>query len=235
MDAALTPLTPFTLHAQVFNVAVFHAHVLVQVFNVNSFLPIRWRTPLAGRAAALLASSPLPTALSRPHRPGSVCLGVRVALAVVPPWRRKWSSKRAPVHQTQHHSPARACAERHHPGVVGEPAAGCIPAVPPVGGWGRLGASSWPQIRRWDYRRCCGRISGPPGGPELRWSLSVGWCPSTGGVVVHYARPYTAPPVSGGCVTAISGSASKFAEGTCYKKLGERHACKNVSWQPRKR
>jgi hypothetical protein len=24
-----------------------------------------------------------------------------------------------------------------------------------VGGWGRLGASSWPQIRRWDRRRCC--------------------------------------------------------------------------------
>jgi hypothetical protein len=40
--------------------------------------------------------------------------------------------------------PACAWAERHHPGVVGEPAAGCIPSVPPVGGWGRLGrASSW--------------------------------------------------------------------------------------------
>jgi hypothetical protein len=60
--------------------------------------------------------------------------------------------------------PARAWAERHHPGVVGEAAAGCIPSVPPVGGWGRLGASSWPQIRRWDRRRCCWRISGPPAG-----------------------------------------------------------------------
>ena len=30
-----------------------------------------------------------------------------------------------------------------------------IPSVPPVGDWGRLGrASSWPQIRRWDRRRC---------------------------------------------------------------------------------
>jgi hypothetical protein len=38
---------------------------------------------------------------------------------------------------------------------VGEPAAGCIPSVPPVGGWGRIGASSWPQIRRWDRRWCC--------------------------------------------------------------------------------
>ena len=110
--------------------------------------------------------------------------------------------------------PARARAERHHPGVVGEPAAGCIPSVPPVGGWGRLGASSWPQIRRWDYRRCCWRISGPPGGPEIRWILSVGWCPSKRVVVIHCARPYTAQKVSGGCVTAISGSASKFAEDT---------------------
>jgi hypothetical protein len=114
----------------------------------------------------------------------------------------------APVHQTQHHSPARAWAGRHHPGVVGEPAAGCIPYVPPVGGWGRLGASFWPQIRRWDRRRCCWRISGPPGGPETRWVLSVGWCPSKRVVVIHYARPYIAQKVSGGCVTAISGNRS---------------------------
>ena len=114
--------------------------------------------------------------------------------------------------------PARAWAERHHPGVVGEPAAGCIPSVPPVGGWGRLGASSWPQIRRWDRRRCCWRVSGPPGGPEIRWILSVGWCPSKRVVVIHYARPYTAQKVSGGCVTAISGSASKFAEVACYER-----------------
>ena len=128
--------------------------------------------------------------------------------------RRRKSFLWAPVHQTQHHSPARAWAERHHPGVVGEPAAGCIPSVPPVGGWGRLGASSWPQIRRWYRRRCCWRISGPPGGPEIRWILSVGWCPSKRVVVIHYARPYTAQKVSGGCVTAISGSAPKFAEDT---------------------
>jgi hypothetical protein len=38
-------------------------------------------------------------------------------------------------------------------------------------------------------------------------------------VVIHYARPYTAQKVSGGCVTAISGSASKFAEDTCYEQL----------------
>jgi hypothetical protein len=72
--------------------------------------------------------------------------------------RRKSCLPPPPVHQTQYHSPARAWAERHRPGVVGEPAAGCIPSVPPVGGWGRLGASSWPQIRRWYRRRCCWRI-----------------------------------------------------------------------------
>jgi hypothetical protein len=31
---------------------------------------------------------------------------------------------------------------------------------------------------------------------------------------IDCARPYTAQKVSGGCVTAISGSASKFAEDT---------------------
>jgi hypothetical protein len=31
--------------------------------------------------------------------------------------------------------PARAWAERHHPGVVGEPAAGCIPSVRTPRGW----------------------------------------------------------------------------------------------------
>jgi hypothetical protein len=44
------------------------------------------------------------------------------------PWRRRNISVRAPVHQTQRTTPpARAGAGRHHPGVVGEPAAGCIP------------------------------------------------------------------------------------------------------------
>jgi hypothetical protein len=112
---------------------------------------------------------------------------------------------------------ARGRSGTTRPGVVGDPAAGCISSVPPVGGWGRLGAGSWPQIRRWDRRRCCRRISGPPGGLEIRWVLSVGWCPSKRVVVIHCARTYTAQKVSGGCVTAISGSASKFAEDTCYE------------------
>ena len=124
-------------------------------------------------------------------------------------WRRRKSWAPPPVHQTQHHHPARARAERHHPGVVGEPAAGCIPSVPPVGGWGRLGASSWPQIRRCDRRRCYWRISGPPpGGPETRWTLPVECCPSKRVVVIHCARPYTAQKASGGCVRAISGNRS---------------------------
>jgi hypothetical protein len=119
--------------------------------------------------------------------------------------RRRKGLVRAPVHQTQLHPPrTRVGGAAPHPGVVGEPAAGCIPSVPPVGGWGRLGASSWSQIRRWDRRRCCRRISGPPGGPETRWILSVGWCPSKRVVVIHYARPYTAYKVSGGCVRVIS-------------------------------
>jgi hypothetical protein len=65
--------------------------------------------------------------------------------------------------------------------------------------------------------------------------LSVGWCPSKRVVVIHYARPYTAQKVSGGCVTAIYGSASKFAEDTCYgcrianSKAGEiEHTCHAV-------
>jgi hypothetical protein len=47
-------------------------------------------------------------------------------------------------------------------------------------------------------------VSGPPGGPEIRCILSVGWCPSQRVVVIHYDRPCTAQKVSGGCVRAIS-------------------------------
>ena len=133
-------------------------------------------------------------------------------------WRRRNILVRAPLHQTQHHRPTRAWAWRHPLGVVSEPSTGCIPYVPPVGGWGRLGASSWPQIRRWDRRRCAvladlwatGRARNPldffplGGAHQSAWSLYI----------IHYARPYTAQKVSGGCVTAISGSASEFAEDT---------------------
>ena len=50
--------------------------------------------------------------------------------------------------------PAHAWSRRHPLGVVGEPAAGRIPSGPSVGGWSRLGASSRPQIGRWDRRQC---------------------------------------------------------------------------------
>jgi hypothetical protein len=50
------------------------------------------------------------------------------------------------------------------------------PYPPPVGGWGRLGASSWPQIRRWDRRRgAAGGFLGPREGQK-----SVGFCPLGG-------------------------------------------------------
>jgi hypothetical protein len=69
-----------------------------------------------------------------------------------------------------------------------------------MSGW--LGARNSPL---WD-RRCQIRISGPLGGPEARWILSVGWCPSKRVVVIHHIRPYTAQKVSGGCAAgAISG------------------------------
>jgi hypothetical protein len=134
--------------------------------------------------------------------------------------RSRKSLVRGLVHQTPHPPPrTRVGWAAPHPGVVGEPAAGCIPSVPPVGGWGRLGPSSWPQIRRWDRRRCCRRISGPPGGPEIRWVLAVGCCPSKRVVIIHHARSYTAQKASGGCVRAISGNRS------CLRRMHSlRHA-----------
>jgi hypothetical protein len=66
---------------------------------------------------------------------------------------------------------------RHHPGVVGAPAACCLPSVPPVGGWGRLGASSWPHIRRWDRRQCCWRGFWPTGREGQK---PAGFCPLGG-------------------------------------------------------
>jgi hypothetical protein len=108
--------------------------------------------------------------------------------------RRRKSFLPPPVHQTQHpptpHARGRGGTTRGSS--ASQPPVVFRPAYPPwVGGWGRLGASSWPQIRRWDRRRCCSRISGPPGEPEIRWILSVGWCPSKRVVVIHCARPYT--------------------------------------------
>jgi hypothetical protein len=71
--------------------------------------------------------------------------------------------------------PARAGAERHHPGVVGEPAAGCIPSVPPVGGWGRLGRVPGPKF-------AAGTAAGAAGGflGRREGKKSVGFCPLGG-------------------------------------------------------
>jgi hypothetical protein len=123
----------------------------------------------------------------------------------VVPWRRRNIFVRAPVHQTQHHHhPHAPGVGRHHPGVVGEPAAGCIPSVPPVGGWG-LGPARGEFLAPNSPLRpppVCWRIPGPPGGPEIRWVLSFGWFPSKRVVVIHYARPYTVQKASGGCARA---------------------------------
>jgi hypothetical protein len=77
-------------------------------------------------------------------------------------WRTAWSyrpprpSPPAFLPPALHPPPPTTAWSRRHPqGVVGKPAAGRIPSVPPVGGWSRrLGASSRPQIRRWDRRQC---------------------------------------------------------------------------------
>jgi hypothetical protein len=90
--------------------------------------------------------------------------------------RRRNILLRAPVHQTQHtHSHARGRGGTTRGSSATQPPVVFRP-YPPMGGWGRLGASSRPQIRRWDRRRCCRRISGPPTGGQK----SVGFCPLGG-------------------------------------------------------
>ena len=112
-------------------------------------------------------------------------------------WRRRNILLRAPVHQTQHHLPAHAWAERHHPGVVGEPAAGCIPSVPPVGGWSRLGASSRPQIGRWDRRQCHMPDFWVTGRPRNPLNASVATFCAAGVISMHQTPPGMVRGVSG--------------------------------------
>jgi hypothetical protein len=124
--------------------------------------------------------------------------------------------------------PARAWAGRHHPGVVGEPAAGCIQSVPPVGGWGRLGASSCPQIRRWDRRRCCWRVSGfwatgrtrnPLG--FVRWVVCIAHQTPKRVIAIrfalymHYARPHTAH-----CAAGVRRVRSRAVSGFWFLGIG---------------
>jgi hypothetical protein len=79
---------------------------------------------------------------------GNVDVRRRRAGQAAPPLPRFTATRLAPP------PPAHAWSRRHPLGVVVEPAAGCIPPVLPVGGWSRLGASSRPQIGRWDRRQC---------------------------------------------------------------------------------
>ena len=107
--------------------------------------------------------------------------------------RRRKSFLPPPVHQTQHHSPRTRGGGTAPPGGRRRASRRLYSVRTPRGWLGPArGEFLGPQIRRWDRRRCCWRISGPPGGPEIRWVLSVGWCPSKRVVVIHYARPYTA-------------------------------------------
>jgi hypothetical protein len=71
--------------------------------------------------------------------------------------------------------PQRAWAGRHLPGAVGGPAAGCIPSVPPVGGWGGSGRVPGPKF-------AAGTAAGAAGGflGHREGQKSVGVCPLGG-------------------------------------------------------
>ena len=107
--------------------------------------------------------------------------------------------------------PARAWAERHHPGVVGEPAAGCIPSVrtPWVVGAGS-GRVPGPKL-------AAGTAAGAAGGflGHREGQKSVGFCPLGGAhqsawsLYIMLGHTPRRQKVSGGCVTAISGSAPR--------------------------
>jgi hypothetical protein len=112
------------------------------------------------------------------------------------------------------------------------------PAPPPCT---RVGGTAPPGGRRRASRRLCSVCTprgwlGPARGeflaPNSPLGPSVGWCPSKRVVVIHCARPYTAQKASGGCVRAISGSASKFAEDTCYE-FATRCLCTHRFHSPR--
>jgi hypothetical protein len=132
-------------------------------------------------------------------------------------WRRRWGLYRALVHQTQHHSP-RTCGGGAAPAGGRRRASRRLNSVRTPCGWllgparGEFLAPNSPLVPP-----CRRRISGPPRGSEIRWILSVGWCPSKRVVVIHYTRPHTAHKIPDGRLGAISGSASKFAEDTCYE------------------
>ena len=93
--------------------------------------------------------------------------------------------------------PARGWAGRHPLGVVGEPAAGRTPSVPSVGGWSRLGASSRPQIGRWDRRQCHMPDFWVTGKPINPLNASVATVSAAGVISMHQTPPGMVRGVSG--------------------------------------
>ena len=112
--------------------------------------------------------------------------------------------------------PARGWAGRHPLGVVGEPAAGRIPSVPSVGGWSRLGASSRPQIGRWDRRQCHMPDFWVTWRPINPLNASVATFCAAGVISMHQTPPGMVRGVSGvsrGRVVTIISTGSQSEQG----------------------
>jgi hypothetical protein len=69
--------------------------------------------------------------------------------------------------------------------------------TPWLGGWGRLGASSWPQIRRWDRRRCCTANFWVTGRTRNPLNASVTTFCAAGVISMHQTPPGMVWGVSG--------------------------------------
>jgi hypothetical protein len=126
-----------------------------------------------------------------------------------------------PFPQLSLHHPHRTCVVAAAPpgglGVVGEPAAGRIPSVPSVGGWSRLGASSRPQIGRWDRRQRHMPDFWVTARPRNPLNASVATFCAAGVISMHQTPPEMVRGVSGVSrgrfVTISPGSHSELAWG----------------------
>jgi hypothetical protein len=159
-----------------------------------------------------------------------------MALGAARPWygARRKSLVRALVHQTQHHSPRTHVGKATPPGGRRRASRRLYSVRTPRG---------WLGPARGEFLAPNSSLGPPPVLPADFWATGrarnpldfVRWVVpiSKRVVVIHCARPYTSQKVSGGCVTAISGSASKFAEDTCYEVRGSR-ARKEVGTQGRR-
>jgi hypothetical protein len=132
--------------------------------------------------------------------------------------------------------PARGWSRRHPLGVVGEPAAGRIPSVTSVGGWSRLGASSRPQIRRWDRRRGCMVGIWVSGRPRNPLNASVATFCAAGVISMHQTPLGMVRGVSGVSrgrfVTISTGSHSESATATATAVVQQELAPGSVSLTP---